>query len=165
VAQARFVIEVRIAAAIERVGDFLRHFPNQAEIHPLIAAIHPVAPHSRVSFGGEPLSEAAAPAAARYFRVTDRLRAGPLPFSIHYDVVMFEQGPQTLLFYVGQWPGIYLKNLTTWRRGDDGLTHLREEVWVLAPRLLLASVVRIAQKSHGQSLDRLKTRLEAATAA
>jgi hypothetical protein len=151
-AQTTFFTEVLIAAAPERVGDFLRHFPNYARIHPLITAIRSSSPRPRRPPDGSP--------PARWYQVTDRLRLGPIPFSFTYDVALAEPGPQVLLFEVWQWPSIHLHNRTTWRINEQGATQVREDVSVQAPGFLLAMVVRIAQKAHAQAFALLKTRLE-----
>lgn len=146
-----FTTEVCIASTPERVGRFLNDFPNYAQIHPLITAIRSSQPRAGVREEQTP---------RRWYKVTDRLRLGPIPFSITYDVAMAASGPQTLLFEVWQWPRVYLRNRTTWRAAQSGGTILHEEVIVEAPWLLLSPVVRTAEESHRRSFAVLKAKLE-----
>lgn len=151
VATKTFTTEVCIACTPERVGSFLSDFPNYAKIHPLITAIRSSEPRP-----GAP----DAPAPRKWYKVTDRLRLGPIPFSITYDVAMASSGPQSLLFEVWQWPGVYLRNRTSWQAAAAGGTYLHEEVVVHAPLLLLFTVVRTAQAAHRRSFAVLKAKLE-----
>lgn len=147
-----FTVEVHIGSPKERVGRVLRDFPNYGKIHPLITAISGSEPRPGV---------AVAPAEKRrWYKVTDRLPLGPIPFFITYDVALAEKGPESLLFEAWQWPRIYLHNQTSWRADESGGTYVREEVRVHAPRLLLAMVVGTAEKAHRRSFSALKEMLE-----
>ncbi len=147
-AQGTFENTVLIQAEPERAARILSALDHHTALHPFIVAVREVA-----SAPGD------APGSRRY-RITDRMKVGPVALRFTYSAVLsFDPETGTISSEAFQFPAIHLKNTTRCRAEGTG-TRVEEQVVVNAPRPLLGYVLEQARSAHRQMLQALKAMLE-----
>jgi hypothetical protein len=146
-AERRFEQSIEIRVAPDEVLDFLADLHHHRDLHPLIERIDDLPP------------VAERPAARRY-RVVDRIRLGPLSFRIAYVAEIERGAPGELRAAAWQTPGVEVRTRFRATPSADGATHLREEVLLSAPRVLIGYALRQAEAAHRATFARLKVLLE-----
>ncbi|MGH2668674.1 MAG: SRPBCC family protein [bacterium] len=150
-AERSFEQSIAIAAAPEVVHAFLADLHRHRDLHPLIERIEDLPPHP------------ARPDVRRY-RVTDRMRLGPLSFRIAYVAEIKAIPPDLVLGTAWQSPGVALRTRYRVTRSHDGGTDLREEVVLNAPFPLIGYAHRQAEAAHRETFAKLKVLLERGSA-
>jgi polyketide cyclase/dehydrase/lipid transport protein len=149
-AERSFEQSIEIGAAPEVVHDFLSDLHRHRDLHPLIERIE--------DLPGDP----GRPAVRRY-RVTDRIRLGPLAFRIAYVAELEPFAPDLILAAAWQSPGLELRTRYRLSPSPAG-TLVEEEVLLKAPFLLVGYAHRQAKAAHGETLAKLKVLLESDSA-
>ena len=149
-AEQRFEQSIGIRAAPGVVRSFLSDLHRHRDLHPLIERIEDLPPRS-----GRP--------EVRRYRVTDRMRLGPLSFRIAYVAEIRPVPPDLIFGTAWQSPGVEVH--TRYRVSPaPGGTLLREDAQLRAPRLLIAYAHRQAEAAHRETFARLKVLLESESA-
>jgi hypothetical protein len=146
-AERRFEQSIDIRVPPETVIAFLADLHHHRDLHPLIERI-------------EDLPPIAERPAARRYRVTDRIRLGPISFRIHYVAEIEAVAPDELRASAWQKPGVVVRSRFCAKESSAGVTQLREEVVLSAPRLLVGYAHREAETAHRATFARLKVLLE-----
>ena len=149
--ERRFEQSIDIHAPPEVVHAFLADLHNHRELHPLIERI-------------EELPTDARRPSARSYRVIDRMRLGPFSFRIAYVAEIESVPPDLVLGTAWQSPGVEVRTRYRVQRAPDGGTHLREEVVLKAPLLLIGYAHRQAEAAHRETFAKLKVLLESESA-
>ena len=146
-AERSFEQSIEIAAAPEVVHALLADLHRHRDLHPLIERIEdlPAQP-------GRP--------GVRRYRVTDRIRLGPLSLRIHYVAEIAPVAPDEILAAAWQSPGVEVRTRYQLARAPDGGTRLREEVVLKARLLLIGFAHRQAEAAHRATFAKLKLLLE-----
>jgi polyketide cyclase/dehydrase/lipid transport protein len=145
-AERSFEQSIEIAVAPEVVHAFLADLHNHRELHPLIERIEDLPPEP-----GRP--------EVRRYRVTDRMRLGPLSFRIAYVAEIRPVPPDLILGTAWQSPGIEVRTRFRVSPAPGGAI-VREDAELRAPRLLIAYAHRQAEAAHRETLAKLKILLE-----
>lgn len=146
-AEARFELAVEVGAAPEAAIAFLADLHRVRALHPLIVRVDDLAPAPE------------RPAARRY-RVTDRLRVGPLRLRAVYVAELERVSPRELRGTAWQRPRVEV--YTRYRAEPaPGGARLVERALVRAPWPLLGTVRRRAEAAHREMLAGLGTALAA----
>jgi hypothetical protein len=150
-AERSFEQSIEIRAAPEVVHGFLADLHRHRDLHPLIERIEdlPAQP-------GRP--------DVRRYRVTDRMRLGPLSFRIHYVAELAPVAPDEVVAAAWQSPGVEVRTRYRVTPTPDGGTRLREEVRLKAPLPLIGYAHRQAEAAHRETFAKLKVLLEAESA-
>jgi hypothetical protein len=146
-AERRFEQSIEIGVAPELVHAFLAELHNHRELHPLIERIEELPPDPR------------RPTVRRY-RVTDRMRLGPIVFRIAYVAELDPSAPDLILGGAWQSPGIEVRTRYRLSPSSEGGTHVHEEVLIQAPLLLIGYAHRQAEAAHRETFAKLKVLLE-----
>jgi hypothetical protein len=146
-AERRFEQSIEIAVVPELVHTFLADLHRQRDLHPLIERIEDLPGHP------------ARPTVRRY-RVTDRMRLGPLSFRIAYLAELDPFAPDLILGAAWQSPGVELRTRYRITPSPAGGTLVHEEVLLKAPFLLVGYAHRQAEAAHRETFARLKLLLE-----
>lgn len=132
--QVRRSVSAVVPAAPEVVREFYVDLDNLARVHPLVVAVESVD----------------SPRGAREYRVTDRVRLGPVRLRIHYAVTMTARDGK-VLSVARQFPRVRLHTWVSFAaRGVE--TVLTEDMRIEAPRPLLGLTVRRAVAAHREML-------------
>jgi hypothetical protein len=150
-AERRFEQSIEIGVAPELVHAFLADLHNHRELHPLIERIEELPPDPR------------RPTVRRY-RVTDRMRLGPLWFHISYLAELKSLPPDEIAAAAWQTPRIEVLTHYQAAPASGGGTRLREEVLMKAPLLLIGYAHRQAEAAHRETFAKLKVLLESKSA-
>ena len=150
-AERRFEQSIEIGAAPGDVHTFLADLHNQRDLHPLIERIEDLPP------------DPARPDVRRY-RVTDRMRLGPLSFRISYLAELKSLPPDEIAAAAWQTPRIEVRSRYRVAPAPGGGTQLREEVLLKAPLLLIGYAHRQAEAAHRETFAKLKVLLEGKSA-
>jgi polyketide cyclase/dehydrase/lipid transport protein len=142
---------IEIQAAPEDVHAFLADLHRHRELHPLIERVDDLPGHP-----GRPT--------VRRYRVTDRMRLGPLAFRITYVAEIEPFAPDLILGAAWQSPGIEVRTRYRITPTPAGGTLLHEEVLLKAPLLLVGYAHRQAEAAHRETFAKLKVVLEAGSA-
>jgi hypothetical protein len=130
--QIRRSVSAVVPAAPEVVREFYVDLDNLARVHPLVVAVESVD----------------SPRGAREYRVTDRVRLGPVRLRIHYAVTMTARdgalGGPAVPARAPAHVGVV--------RGGGVETVLTEDMRIEAPRPLLGLTVRRAVAAHREML-------------
>jgi len=150
VAALSFSLQCSVRAPLEQVHAFLCDLNNYVELHPLIESIEEIEARPEL------------PSAACY-RVVDRISVGPLRFRSVYTAALEAVSPSEVRGYAWQSPGVQLvtRYLLQPEGRDQESTLLREECELRAPWGLRRFVVGQAERAHAETLQRLKSLLEA----
>jgi hypothetical protein len=151
-AHVAFTLTTTIAASPEQIRPLIAEIQDLGRFHPLISGVKEVAPDTS-SFGTP----------RRRFRVTDRMRAGPLLLRFTYLATMTDAPDGTLVGEAFQPPGIHLISRYT-LMPEDSQTRVEEHCTIAAPRLLAGFVQRQAYAAHAQTFQQIKQYLENARA-
>jgi hypothetical protein len=146
-AERSFEQSIAIGAAPAIVHAFLADLHRHRDLHPLIERIEDLPPQP-----GRP--------DVRRYRVTDRMRLGPLAFRITYLAELEPFAPDLILGAAWQSPGVELRTRYRVSPSRGGGTLLHEEVRLKAPRLLIGYAHRQAEAAHRETLAKLKRLLE-----
>jgi ligand-binding SRPBCC domain-containing protein len=123
-----------VPAAPEVVRDFYVDLDNLARIHPLVVAVAPLGCRGDT----------------REYRVTDRIRLGPVTLRIRYAVTLTTRGGE-VLSVSRQFPRVRLHTRVSFvARGET--TVLTEDMRIEAPRPLLGLTARQAVAAHEEML-------------
>jgi hypothetical protein len=150
-AERSFEQSIEIGAAPEVVHDFLSDLHRHRGLHPLIERIEDLPAHP------------ARPRVRRY-RVTDRIRFGPIAFRIAYVAEIEPFAPDLVLGAAWQSPGVEVRTRHRVTSSETGGTLVEEEVLLVAPFLLVDYARRQAKAAHGETLAKLKVVLESDSA-
>src|SRR5688572_7642676 len=112
-AERSFEQSIEIAAAPEQAHAFLADLHRHRDLHPLIERIQDLAAQPGRSD-------------VRRYRVTDRMRLGPLSFRIAYVAEIEAVPPDLILGTAWQSPGVELRTRYRITRASAGGTLLRE---------------------------------------
>ena len=146
-AERSFEQSIEIAVAPEQVHAFLADLHRHRDLHPLIERIQDLAAQPGRSD-------------VRRYRVTDRMRLGPLSFRIAYVAEIEAVPPDLILGTAWQSPGVELRTRYRITRAPAGGTLLREDVLLKAPFLLIGYAHRQAEAAHRETFAKLKLLLE-----
>jgi hypothetical protein len=141
----RFTYRVTARCARDDVVALLSTFTRHSALHPLIEAVEEVPP---------------AADAIRAYRITDRLRWGPIGFRIRYRADVLEAGPDRIRTRAVQTPRTTLLNDTTLREAD-GVVTADVAIELTAPSPLFRYAYRQARDAHLALASRLVAALEA----
>lgn len=144
-AQQSFEHDILIRVPAATVYNFLAVQMNITKIHPLVLAI-------------EPLPDEPERTQTQFYRITDRLKLGPLTWQLKYKSAVTPTGTDELTFEAFQGL-LYLRNQT--RCIPEGsATRVHESVIIQTNRLLMGYAFHEAESSHAEMLVRLKDYLE-----
>ena len=146
-AERRFEQSIQIAAEPALVHELLGDLHRHRDLHPLIESIEDLAPEPGRS-------------GVRRYRVTDRIRLGPLSFRITYVAEIEVVRPDLILGTAWQSPGIELRTRYRITPAPLGGTLLREDVLLEAPFPLIGYARRQAEAAHRETFAKLKLLLE-----
>jgi hypothetical protein len=146
-AERSFEQSIEIAAVPGVVHAFLADLHRHRDLHPLIERIEDLPLDPRRP-------------AVRSYRVTDRMRLGPLSFRISYLAELTSLPPDEIAAAAWQTPRIEVRTRYHVAPASGGVTQLREQVLMKAPLLLIAYVHRQAEAAHRETLAKLKILLE-----
>jgi hypothetical protein len=146
-AERRFEQSIEIAAEPAVVHAFLADLHRHRDLHPLIERIEDLAPQPGRSD-------------VRRYRVTDRMRLGPLAFRIAYLAEIEAVSPDLIRGTAWQSPGVELRTRYRITPAPAGGTLLREDVSLKAPFLLIGYAHRQAEAAHRATFAKLKIALE-----
>ncbi len=147
-AHVAFALTATIAAPPAQIRPLIAEFQDLGRFHPFIIGVKEVAPDTS-SFGTP----------RRRFRVTDRMRAGPLLLRFTYLATATDAPDGTLVGEAYQSPGIHLISRYTFTAEGDQ-THIEEQCTITAPGPLIKYVQRQAYAAHAQTFQRIKQFLE-----
>ena len=96
----------------------------------------------------------------RSYRITDRLRFGPMPFRVRYltDVVAVEDSRVTTV--ARQKPATVVENITELRDSDDGMVVAHTTITMTAPAILFPYAFRQLRIAHEGLAHRLREKIE-----
>jgi len=147
-AERGFEQSIEIGVAPEIVHAFLADLHRHRDLHPLIKRVEDLPGHPTRS-------------AVRRYRVTDRMRLGPISFRIAYVAELESLAPDEIAARAWQSPGIEVRTRYRVSPASGGGTLLHEEVRMKAPLLLIGYAHRQAEAAHRETFARLKILLEA----
>jgi Polyketide cyclase / dehydrase and lipid transport len=150
-AERSFEQSIVIQAVPGVVHAFLADLHRHRDLHPLIERIEDLPPHP-------------GRADVRCYRVTDRMRLGPISFRIHYVAEIQAVPPDLVLGTAWQSPGVEVRTQYRVAPAPNGATLVREDVRMKAPLLLIGYAARQAEAAHRETLAKLKVLLEAGSA-
>ncbi len=142
-----FKLETEIRVTPARLHTFLCDLHNYVPLHPLIESIEEIAP-----LGEMPNS--------RRYRVVDKIPIGPFKLRTVYTAALESVSEHEVHGHAWQSPGVRLKTIYRLEETESG-TRLVELVAVSAPRIFRNFVISQAQKSHEETLGKMKELLEA----
>jgi hypothetical protein len=143
---AEFELETEIQISLERLHSFLCDLHNFVPLHPLIESIDEIPPTSEIPH-------------ARWYRVVDRIAIGPFRVRTAYTAALEPISDREVHGHAWQSPGVRLRTVYALEATESG-TRLAERVSVEAPRILRGFVVSQAQRSHEETLGKMKALLE-----
>jgi hypothetical protein len=141
--ERRFEQTVEIAAAPDVVHAFLLDLHHHRDLHPLIERIEDLP------------SKPERPTARRY-RITDRLRLGPIAFRIAYVAEIEDVSPSEIRGHAWQSPGVGVRTRYRIEPTPAGGTRLSEACTVSAPWLLAGYAGAQAEMAHRETLAKLQ---------
>ncbi|WP_031469099.1 hypothetical protein [Sciscionella sediminilitoris] len=96
----------------------------------------------------------------RSTRVTDRLRLGPVPFTITYVADVLAAGPEEVVTVARQRPSTTLTSRARIRAQQDGRTRIEVTISFTAPALLFRYAFGKARHAHRELADGMRGLLE-----
>ena len=96
----------------------------------------------------------------RSYRITDRLRLGPIPFRVRYLTDVLEVDAARVVTVARQRPRTIVKNETELVDGADGTVHAHTTVTMTAPLLLFGYAFRQLRIAHEGLAVRLREEIE-----
>lgn len=143
IAGARRTVTGDVPAPQRQVRDFYTDLENITRVHPLVVSVR------RIS-GTE-----AAGAGVSTYRVTDRIRVGPLPLRISYRTRIAVDGSGTVTAQARQFPRVRLDSTVSFEPVEGG-TRVTEALHITAPRPLLPITVSEAVNAHTTMLAAMR---------
>ncbi|WP_020497136.1 SRPBCC family protein [Sciscionella marina] len=92
--------------------------------------------------------------------VTDRLRLGPVPFTITYVTDVLAAGPEEVVTVARQRPSTTLTSRARIRAQEDGRTRIEVTISFTAPALLFPYAFGKARHAHRELADGMRELLE-----
>jgi hypothetical protein len=136
-----------VPAAPKQVRAFYVDLENMKLVHPLVVSVRPT---SRRQMGDGYIES---------YRVTDRIRLGPLGIRISYRVRLQVSAQGDVITDARQFPGVRLRGAVTFQPIDAG-TRIVERIHITAPRPLAAVTIRQAANAHIAMLAGIRRRYE-----
>jgi hypothetical protein len=136
-----------VAAAPEQVRAFYVDLHNMKLVHPLVVSVRSI---SRRDTGNGYIES---------YRVTDRIRLGPLVLRVRYRVRLHVPAQGDVITEARQFPGVRLRGAVTFEPIDAG-TRIVERIHITAPRPLAAVTIRQAVNAHIAMLAGIRRRYE-----
>ncbi|BBY06463.1 SRPBCC family protein [Mycobacterium noviomagense] len=146
-AQAERTFTETVPAAPEQVRTFYVNLENMKLVHPLVVAVRST---SRRNTGDGYIQS---------YRVTDRIRFGPLGIRINYRARLQVPVHGDVITEARQFPGVRLRGAVTFEPIQVG-TRIIERIHISAPRPLAAVTIRQAANAHIAMLAGIRHRFE-----
>jgi hypothetical protein len=134
----RYQVTTRCPAPV--AAAVLADITHQVQVHPLIESVDQVA---------------APPGVLRGYRVTDRVRLGPIALRVVYQADLLSASDHEIVSVARQRPGIVVRNRTTLSDRADGGTDVTVEITVSAPWPLFGFTLGQARRAHAEVARRL----------
>ncbi|MDV3126203.1 SRPBCC family protein [Mycobacterium sp. 21AC1] len=147
IADAHRTVTGDIPAPPRQVRDFYVNLENITRVHPLVVSV-------RRTSGTE-----SAGASVRTYRVSDRIRLGPLPLRITYQTCIAVSASGTVTAQARQFPRVGLDSTVAFEPVDGG-TRVTEALHITAPRPLLPLTVTEAVNAHTAMLAAIRELFE-----
>jgi hypothetical protein len=146
-AYAERILTEEVPAAPEQVRAFYVDLDNMKLVHPLVVSVRRTA--SRQADDGY----------VQRYRVTDRIRLGPIVIRISYRAWLHVPAHGDVITEARQFPGVRLRGAVTFEPIQGG-TRIVERIRIVAPRPLAAVTIRQAASAHIAMLAGMRRRFE-----